>query len=191
MVIQVGEIKMNKTIDFLVPILKVYGKEFGDKINLLTKLAIGIGDMLLGKKGIRYEQHLFILVDTKKTGKKFGSFLKWIKVLPMYEDDYAFDSVKDGHMHMIVIKVPEEMYKATENFKHGQFSRMYTPTEVQDLFPEGKVSTKIISKDHNYKVQFVGKLNELFNMTGEHALTPDDYDGELELPINKQDEYFD
>lgn len=182
---QVGQVEMNKTKRFLVPCLVKYGEEFVARINQVTKIAMGVGDILLVKSGIHYQQHIFFLIDTNATVKKFKSFMTWLKNQVMYEDDYAFDSIHKGHLHMIVIKLPEECYKPAEWFKKSQFSKMFTKAEVEKYFKNSKEKGVLI-KDHNYKVEFVGKLNDLF----ESSVKPDEYEGELDLPIRKEKEIF-
>jgi len=61
--IQLGSVIMNKTAKFIKPVLRTYGQDFIKKMGAVFKLAYGIGDMYIQKK---YEQHLFILIDTKR-----------------------------------------------------------------------------------------------------------------------------
>lgn len=186
MVIQVGSIYMNNTWKYLSPILSVYGKEFVTHFNNVWKVAVGIGDMMLIKNNIRYEQHLFILIDTKSGRRFFSSFLRWIKDQEMYEDDYCFDDINHGQLHMIVVKMPPEGYKAIQQFKHSQFSKMFTIDEINKYFKDNPDVSKVLVKDNHYKFEFVNKLNYLWETT----VTPEEYEGELSLPIKQSKEFF-
>jgi len=193
MKIQIGKIVLNRTKKYLTPCILSYGKVFESKINGIIKVGIGIGDVITMKSGITFEKHIFILVDTAPTinpkvynKKSFDKFLKWIKDQDMYEDDYAYDDVVTGHLHMIVIKLPQEHYKTFETFKRSQFSKMYTLADLNKFFDKMPEVQKILIKDSNYKIDFVKGLNKQFETT----ITPDEFEGELDFPIRKEEEVF-
>jgi len=186
MLIQIGNIYMNDTWKFLIPVLKEYGDEFVWKFNSVWKVAVGIGDMILVKSNIRYEQHLFVLLDSKSGKKHFIDFMKWIKDQEMFEDDYAYDNINSGRFHMVVIKMPPSGYKSIENFRHSQFSKMFTVDEVNKYFKDNPDVKKVIVKDKKYRLEYVDKLNHLFDT----KIQPDEFEGELSLPIRKSKEIF-
>jgi len=177
---------MNDTWKFLIPVLKEYGDEFVWKFNSVWKVAVGIGDMILVKSNIRYEQHLFVLLDSKSGKKHFIDFMKWIKDQEMFEDDYAYDNINSGRFHMVVIKMPPSGYKSIENFRHSQFSKMFTVDEVNKYFKDNPDVKKVIVKDKKYRLEYVDKLNHLFDT----KIQPDEFEGELSLPIRKSKEIF-
>lgn len=188
MKIQIGQIVLNKTKKYLVPCIKSYGSKFEQEITAITKVGIGIGDIITVESGITFEKHLFILVDTstKPQIKIFNKFLKWIKNQLMYEDDYVFDDVQAGCLHMVIIKFPEKYYKTFETFKVSQFSKMYTKQDLNKFFNQRPEVERVLIKDNSYKFDFVKSLNKLFETT----IQPEDFTGELDFPIRKEEEMF-
>lgn len=186
MKIQVGEIQLNKTWKYLVPMLKYYGKEFEQKINSIYKVGFGIGDMILINNGINYEQHIFILIDTKKASNFFKEFIKWIRRQEMYEDDYVYDNILHGRFHMVIIELPKEYYKSNILFRKSQFSKMYTKEDVQQFFKNEDIKGVLI-KEGNYIIKHTNKINEIF----ETNVKPEDIEGEWDFPIQREEEIFD
>jgi hypothetical protein len=153
--IQLNQITLNKTKRFLSPCLKLYGTEFIKKISSIYKLAYGIGDMYVNQE---YQKHIFVLVDTERCTNFFVSFIEWIREQDYYEDDYSFDNLLVGHLHMVVIKLPDVI--DFSNFLSGKYSKMYTNEEIISLLNDDEKA--IVIKDKNYKFKFVKRLNELF-----------------------------
>jgi len=171
--VQVGTIVMNKTAKFIKPALRLYGDEFIKKLSSIYKLAYGIGDMFVNKD---YEQHIFILIDTKKCINHWVNTLDWIREQNYYEDDYAFDDLVTGRLHMLVLKLPDGI--DLELFMKGKYSQMYTNQEIINLLDDD--TKAIVIKDSNYRVKFYNKLIEHFKITFSiNDLNPDI---ELELP---------
>jgi hypothetical protein len=183
--IQVGEIFMNKTKRFLAPCLNEYGETFIGHINSVFKVAIGIGDMLLIQKKLSYEQHIFILIDTATAKEHFKKFIKWFRNQDMHEDDYAYDDIRTGRYHMVVIKLPESCYKPAQLLRQSQFSKMFTVEQINKYF-KNRDERLILIKDSNYRITYAHKLNDLFEAT----VKPEDIEGELEFPLRKEDEIF-
>lgn len=189
MKIQIGKIFLNKTTKYLTPCLAEYGLDFKNKLDAVTKLAIGIGDMVLVDKNVLLEKHIFILVDTKANPTSFINFLNYIKSQSYYEDDYVFDDVSKGRKHMIVISIPDKYTRTIHKFKENKYSEMYSEEEVEKLFANKPIK-KVFIKDHNYKVEFVKEINSTYNMTGKHKLKVEEWDGELDFPIDLKEEIF-
>lgn len=185
MKIQVGEVTLNKTWKYLAPLLKHYGQEFEQKINSIYKIGFGIGDMILINNGVNYEQHIFVLIDTKTASNFFKLFIKWIRRQDMFEDDYIFDNIVNGRFHMVVLKLPEQYYKSNILFKKGQFSKMYNKEDVQRFFKEEDIKGVLI-KEGNYIIKHTKKLNEMFGTN----LKPYEIEGEWDFPIEKREEVF-
>ena len=90
MIIQIGQVYMNKVTDraepypnktrkYLLPCLRDYGDTFIKYINNVFKVAVGIGDMIVDRFGTaKFERHVFILIDSSKTPKHFLPFLEFI-----------------------------------------------------------------------------------------------------------------
>jgi hypothetical protein len=196
MKIQIGEILLgkagqklpicNKTLRYLTPCLKKYGVEFEKMYSSVFKIGIGIGDMIILDQERVYEQHLFILLDTRLYPKNFIAFLNWIKEQTFYEDDYVYGDIDKSPCHMIVIKIPDEYKTSFTKFTEGKYSEMFTNKDIEELFHKYPEQTKVFTKDHNYKVKFVGELNRLFGTT----VRVKEYNGELDLPPKKEDQFF-
>lgn len=199
MKIQIGSIYINRTRKYLFPIIKYYGKDFTKYINSLFKLGVGIGDIITNKCGIHHEKHLFILVDTAASSNvSFGTTLKWLQNHSAYEDDYAFDAVHKGRLHMIVIRVPDECLTSIDKFKTSEFSKMYTKEQILELFDYStkdpktaetyKDIQKVLIHDHNYRVDFAKKIEQEF--LTEFSFKYVKPDQEFDFPILLQEEFF-
>jgi hypothetical protein len=190
MKIQLGEVSMveNKTKKYLLPCLKAYGDEFTKRIATVWKVAIGIGDIVTIKSNINFEKHIFILCETKKDIDSFLRFLDWIKEHDMYEDDYAFDNINDGCLHMLVIKLPEKFYDAYETFKKSEFSHMYSKEDLEIFFKDKPDIVKILIRDHNYKLEFSKFLEKEYGV--QIPVTDIDDTFEFDLPISEYEEIF-
>lgn len=182
MKIQIGKVMMNKTQKYLRPCLRAYGDIFRQKIAQVVSLGWGIGDMILVRNGITYQQELFVVMDTVVAKSFFLRFIEWIRCQAYYTDDYAFDDIEKGRLHMLVLKIPDQFQGAFEKFKLGEYSQMYKPKDLDFLFEDNPSAMKVIIKDHNYKIEFVNYLNELYET---HVL-PQEFEGELDFkPILK------
>lgn len=199
MKIQIGQIPMdkvtsqritykNKSNKYLTPCLKAYGDEFTNKISNVFKVAVGVGDIVVKNAGkpYAYQKNLFILLDSQIARPRFLMFMDWIREQEMYVDDYVFDNITKSTFHMIVIKFPEQYYEALDMFKKGEYSKMYSRADIEKFFSNKPHLQKILVKDHEYRIEFTKKLNRLFDST----LTPDDIDGELDLPPREDGEVF-
>lgn len=158
MKIQVGNVFLNKTVKYLVPLLKLYGDVLKANVNSLQILAVGIGDFLLDKQ---LENHLFILTNSKYPDPNtFAQLIKWLRVQDYFEDDYAYDDVITGNKHMIILKLPKDK-EVIEEFKKGNYSKLYSYEEAYKLVKDDGVFSVLI-KDHNYVTQFVKNINNEF-----------------------------
>lgn len=187
MKIQLGNIVINKTKKYLAPCLKAYGNDFEGWIQTVFKLGIGIGDIVTIRSNIKLEKHLFILIDTNVYPENFERFQLWIRGQEMYEDDYAYDNILKGHLHMVVVKLPEEFYDTHETFKKSQYSKMYNQDQLKKLFRDKPDVKKILVKDHSYKMEFAKQIKDMYDV----ELKPEEIDDkfEFDFPIN-DDELF-
>lgn len=176
----------NATRRYLFPCLKEYGEEFVDKISNVFKIAVGIGDVIVYKAGLKYHQHIFILIDTTISSDFFIDFISWIKDQPMYEDDYVFDNIQKTNMHMVVIKFPERLEEAIDKFREGRYSSMFDVYTIQELFSRHIKTSLVLTKNENYKPVFVKEINTKFNTD----LKVSEYEGELDFPLKEAEEVF-
>lgn len=188
MKIQIGSIVMNKTRKYLAPCLRLHGSNFITRYGDVYKVAIGIGDIVAIKSNISFEKHIFILLESKTNSQSTTSFLKWVREQSFYEEDYAYDHISKGHLHMLIIKLPEECYDAHDNLLKGDFSEMYSPEQLKSFFDQSTEVYKVLTKDHDYRVTFSKKLKEEYDVD----LSPDDFDSKIEFdfPIRQIEEAF-
>jgi len=199
--IQVGKIYMDKVIEqkiifpnktkkYLLPCLKEYGNIFINKLNNVFKVAVGIGDIIVDNCGYYHEKHIFILLDSIIANKFFLDFLDWIKKQSMYQDDYVFGNIQKSKYHMVVLKFPEKFYDSFETFKVGKYSSMFNKETIDSFFNNHPKTKLVFIKDHNYKVYFVDKVNEIYNLKGEHRVREEEWEGELDFPPKDKKEIF-
>ncbi len=179
MKIQLGKIYLNKTIKYLVPLLKVYGDTLKANLNSLQFLAIGVGDFLCSKK---LENHLFMLSNIEYPDKKtFYATLEWLRLQDYYEDDYAYDDIVKGKQHMIVLKLPKQ---GIDSFFAGKYSSLFEEEELKLLNND---VLSIVIKDHNYIYDFIKNIEEEF---GTKLLFDEVGDRELDRNPFKNQEIF-
>ncbi len=176
----------NKTKKYMFPCLIDYGNTFREKISGAYKVAVGIGDMILKRRNVLYEKHLFVLFNSNVSPNFFKEFLFWIRKQTMYEDDYVFGNVQKSTLHMVVLKLPPQYHTSLEAFKRGEYSKMYSMETISWLFDERSEERKVLIKDKNYRVKFVENLNKIFDCN----LVAEDYEGELDFPPKKESEIF-
>jgi len=200
MKIQLGTIYLNRTRKYLYPIVKSYGDDFLKVVDSMFKVAIGIGDILVNTCGIQHEKHLFILCDAAFNPLVFNKALVWLRGNVAYEDDYVFDLVHSGRLHMIVIKVPENYISSLEKFKKGEFSKMYSTEDIKKFFTYKGVDKrqavlyskiqKVLIHDHNYKVEFAAQIAKEFNLKEGYPPNEIDSNQEFEFPMLTIEEFF-
>ena len=207
MKIQNGKLYENKTWQFLFPCFKAYGEETIKRLNSFYKLAVGIGDL-----NHHTSKHcIYILIDTNialtdkgliEYKKKLSVFLSWLKSQSFYVTDYMFDNSETEGKHMVVLKVPEKYDKAYSHFISGEYSKMYTKEEIEELFkvidtPKGAVqhaqnekvkkSRKVLLREETAVKTFLVEVNEKFKSTVDYA----DFKGaEACFPIKIEEEVF-
>jgi hypothetical protein len=200
MKIQLGTIYLNRTRQYLYPIVKSYGPEFVRAVDSIFKVAVGIGDIIVNTCGIHHEKHLFLLCDAMFNPEQFQKSLTWLRDNVAYEDDYVFDMVHSGRLHMIVIKVPDIYYDTLVKFKKGEFSKMYSKEDIMKFFTytghDKKQAElydniqKVLIHDHNYKVKFAKKIAEEFNIEEGYPAEEIEPEQEFEFPILTKEEFF-
>lgn len=184
--IQLGTIYYNKTKDYVLPSLQEYGKAFEKKFTNLFKLAIGLGDFALLDMGVMIDHSLFILVDTKFARKNFIYTMEWLRSQNYYQFDYPFDDVHSGHLHMIVVSIPERFKKSIDHFKKGEYSQMYSYQDIENFFFMREDIQSVFKKDPQMLVEFVEEVNKLYNTEVDHI----GWKGEADFPPKDEQEYF-
>jgi hypothetical protein len=87
---------------------------------------------------------------------------------------------------MVVLKLPECSSSKLDKFFKGKYSELYSDIEIARFFYNHEETAKVLLKDRKQKIKFVKAVNEKFNTT----LSPKEYDGEIDFPPVKEEEYF-
>jgi hypothetical protein len=160
---QVGEIIINKTREYLNPLLRLYGLDFLKKIRKLYCVGSGIGDMIYSSKtGYKHEHHLFLLFDVNLTdgGKSlFGDVIDYLRNHSSYETDYVYDDITAGSLHMIVLRLPEGYEESIDHFKKSKYSKILDKKVLEVILDENSKAFKVISKNSKYRVEFEKEIN--------------------------------
>lgn len=197
MKIQIGEVYMdkvhdtptlypNKTRKYILPCLKEYGEIFTNRLNNVFKVAVGIGDVIVDRTEVKYERHVFLLLNSKIASQYFLEFLEWVRDQPMYEDDYVYDNIQRSSFHMVIVKLPEKFYNSFETFKGGEYSKMFNEETISQLFNNHPDVKKVLIRSHEYKIVFVRRINRRFGTN----LSPEEFDGEFEFRPTAETEVF-
>lgn len=184
--LQLGTIYVNKTKQYLVPVLTEHGPTFDRKISNLFKLALGLGDFALIEMGMIMDDSIYILVDTKFARVKFKETLQWVRSQKYFQHDYPFDDVHTGHLHMIVVEIPEKYKPSLKEFHRGKYSKMYEYDDIVKLFSEKKDEFKVLTREPEMLITFVNKVNEMFKTN----MSSEGFEGELEFTLKDKEEYF-
>lgn len=186
MEIQLGTIYTNKTKTYLLSTLIDYGDDFEKKFAHLFKLAVGIGDFALVDMGIVLEDSIYILIDTKFSRRKFKEIMNWVKSQSYYEFDYPFDDIHVGHLHMLVVKIPDRFNTTVKEFQNSKYSKMYEYEDLHKFFDNRKVELDVLTKDSKMLITFVNKVNNMFKTNVDYST----WEGEIEFPLKDEEEYF-
>jgi hypothetical protein len=192
MKIAIGKLVENKTLNYLFPILKVYGSTFLAKFNLTHKLAYGIHDCVLDGTPFEDQRKICMLIDRKNRPNLYEDFIRWIRLQDYYITDYSHDDNITGRMQMVLIEVPETYSKVYDNFLESKYSKMYSNNDIDTFFKkntyEDSHPRQVLMKSSEIAPNFVKKVNEIYGTT----LTVEDFDkeGEYDFPWEKQNEFF-
>lgn len=186
--IVIGKLVENKTLDYLFPILKIYGSTFLAKFNLTHKLAYGIHDCVLDGTPFEEQRKICMLIDRKSRPNLYEDFMRWIRLQDYYMTDYSNDHTITGRMQMVLIEVPETHASIYDNFLKSSYSKMYRRHNIEDFFKAESYSKQVLMKSSEVGPSFVKKVNEKYGTT----LTVEDFDeeGEYDFPWEKQNEFF-
>lgn len=181
---ELGKIYENKTKQFLVPGLKLYGDTFIAKfVGDLFKLAYGIHDSLLeGADILEGKRPIFIMCDKGVNAHKTWKTIEWFQTRDYYITDYGCDLNSPPRKHMLVLDYPKELSDTYNKFIEGKYSEMYNKEMLDKLFLDKDSSAyKILTKAPSYMPVFINKIEETFDVRIEDK-TPY-IDSELEFPF--------
>ena len=208
MQIQSGKLYENKTWKYLYPCLRVYGNQLKTYLNNFYKLGVGLKDYNID---IEEDNCIYILLDTKihlgqqslqTYRENLSVFLDWVRFQPYYVIDYVFDGFDSGEKHMLVLKLPTIYNKTYNKFIKGKYSEMYTPKDIENIFPlvtnsnkelEIKINSKlkevknILYRNSDQLENFRNQLNKEF---GTNLSISDIRNHELDFPPIQEEETF-
>jgi len=193
--IQLGTITLNKSYRYLYPIMRFYGDEVHKRIRETHKLGVGINDVIYWQQSkLILTEEIFILVDTKgeyKNGKhtnpvtaqaKFAEDLAWLKEIGILRTEYVFDQI-NGHLHMLVVKIPEDVPHAVKAFVLGKYDLIYTQKQATLLFKSDSVEFKVVTDDKQYRVAFAQAVKNRIDVD----IDPIELPGLVGKPIFEQE----
>lgn len=185
---------LNQTRRYLVPQVQEYGLEFMKFIRQSEIIMTAIQDYGINRTELArtLEPNIYILFDVngpKKIGHyidkmasrvHFSEMLSYIQDREYYITDYPFDSTKEGHRHVIVLRLPHP--ETFQKFLQGKYSEMYNSDQVNKFFlkyseveQDGKIVKRVndnyavLVKDNNYFSIFQDKVREEFGTIVENT----------------------
>ena len=181
MKIKIGKVFKNKTLRYVLPMLKKYYDDtLVALLNSVGILAVGIGDFLIEKE---YKQHVFVLIDSKVNSRIFNELIYYVEDKIYYEDDYSYDNLLTGRMQMIIFKLPDDII---DTFLLGKYSKMYYFEDACDFLIDEQTFDVII-KNKNHKPKFIKEVQTEF---GTKLKVEEVGDRELDIPPIKKNEIF-
>lgn len=200
---------INQTRKYLVQQLQCYGEEFMTNIANNNVLMYAIQDYGIHKTdgSRKIEPSVYMLFDVngrKKYGNylnihesrsKFNKSLLYFQKHNSYVNDYCYDSNRNGHLHVIVLKLP--FPEKFHIFMKGNYSEMYSPEEINTWFVKtitkkvGKENVEyntdqfsVLTRDINYFPKFKDKVYKEFGT----RLTDDETKNEYDFPPHLNNE---
>lgn len=194
---------INQTRRYLIPQFKEYGIELLDRIRSLNIKGVFVQDFGVNvtPEARTIKPEVYFLFDVngaltyghyhnvKQSRIDFMEALQYFRSKPYYVVDYPFDSNKDGHLHVVVMKLPKP--ETLKPFLEGNYSKIYTEDQIEQWIPkeikvvdDGKeqhkrtVAYQVLTKDPEYFEIFQNKVKEEFG-TRDSSVNPK---GELDFP---------
>lgn len=139
---------INQTRKYLTPVFLYYGDEFIQHMKNNTLLMTGIQDYGVNKSSASRQliPQIYFLFDvngpstfghyanTRKSRIVFSQSLNYFQNHTSYVTDYAYDSNLNGHLHVVILKIPEIHHPKFHLFLEGKYSKMYSKEEIEKLF---------------------------------------------------------
>jgi len=188
--IALGHFYMNRTAEYLAPVVNVLGKTLVGELNRTEIMAWGLWDALyLDAKSIaELKYHLFILQDPKGeydtrsyeyispviSQRNYAGFLKYIRKASFYYDDYPYKPLGKDTVggHMLVLQIPKEFRTTYNHFLANEFSKMYTEAQLagevkipKKIRNKPNITWQILTKADEYRNVFIKQLEKEYQFT--------------------------
>jgi len=167
----------NRTLKYIAPLLRAYGKDFVSLLNKVRIKAFTIGDL---KFSDSLSDYIFIIVSIENI-KGFYALKNYLQKTDYYVDDYIF-SLKNK-LHCMVINNPRS--KAIDYFLSGRYSQMLSEEDINRFFLK-TVTVKgierytdvysILTKRKDYDNIFLDKIKRDFNSNIDKLEESTEYD---------------
>lgn len=190
---------LNRTFKYLLPALKLFDTQLVDKTKYLPIISTVLWNeeyksfdvddsitIILDIKGRKKEGEY---VDISKYKFRCASYLSFIRNHPSYVEDYPIGNSKSS-LHAVILKLPDRCEGIRDRFIKGNYSELYTPSEVNLCFKEVidlKVRNplkRILLKDPTYYSIFRNQVKKDFG-----TILDVEYDNrELDYPPQLREE---
>lgn len=168
---------------YLSSILNTFPKVFCQEMNKIKILGLAVYDVKYYKaKSIEMQPYLFMLIDYNQ---KFITTCRQIRYLV---DEYPYDL---ENLYVLVFKVPEQFETAYEQYLIGNYSQMYTKSQLKEIkIPpvwKGNINPVylVLTKDDG-GIEYLKKEIEATYKTKQFPENPKEYD----LPPRIRQEVF-
>ena len=170
-----GSTYENKTLAYISPLARFHGKDFLNLLKVFKLVAAGIKDSNCPD---RFDKYSFGLLINARKSRHLNFYH------PKIIDQYYFGELVYGHLHMLIIPIPDSYKQAYDNFKLSQYSKMFDRPE--NIYKHNEVT---IFRGIKAKCLDVCKQDPKLITRLRKELNAD-ISGELDSKIDKNLEYF-
>ncbi len=165
-----SKVYINRCLMYLGPTINLYSQSTIGLISRLNILIYATEDVIYTQVKRPSNQYLLYLICTVPGGlnarRQFAKDLRYLRLSSEYTDDYVFN-LRQRTLHAVVLKCKHK--DAYNHFKAGEFSKMYTKSELGKLgireFTSQGVLNKpylVLTKDPRYLPVFNQDVQEYF-----------------------------
>lgn len=165
----------NKTLSYISPLARFHGKDFLNLLKGFKLVAAGIKDSNCPD---RFDKYSFGLLINARKSRHLNFYH------PKIIDQYYFGELIYGHLHMLVIPIPDIYREAYDNFKKSKYSKMFDKPETVYKHNEVTIYRTIKAKCLDVCKRDPKLIKRLEEHLGAKVT------GELDSRINKKREYF-
>jgi len=131
--------------------------------------------VLIDKKG---SQGAKGYTNEKQKEKDFLLFLKYVRSYSGYVDDYTQNL---NNLHWVIIKIPERFIPAYDHWLKGEYSKMYSPSDLKEIkifqIHQGEISKRyLVLTKHPTAIDQLKQVIQARFGTNHFPENPDEYD---------------